>query len=788
MTRRLLIGTLLAVWVYSPAGAAPAVVRTSEDLKGRAYATVWGEGFVEGKTTVKIAPQTRTWDQVRAKASLEQGVDLGSLPARPVADARQVIPKRVRPDLMLIEYAFPAMPTPTVLWVEADGEASTGWVINRPQLWWLSTDRAAPGERVRGFGRNLLGQQPQTAPHIFLKREGEPAITCPFAGGGIDGNITDDAVSLTYETSFAIPKDTAAGKYAVWFHGGMGEQHGWSHPVDLEVAAAEPEPALKVDAVAHGVQADGFTDDTLAIHAAIKEAYRAGGGTVILPAGTLLISNTIALPPKVSLQGAGMDNTVLRMCPGKKFQGLLDVDLVPKNEAAQGYVPYWRNNFQLMLWVRTQSRLADLCVDLDGFPAGVAGCGVLVANGKEEAQDMVFERLATRAHVRERKIAPGGGWMPDVRGAQCFSVMRRTRVSGCQNFGLGVMYGAKAWYCQSLRNFNGGFGGAQAQYVLFEENVSQNIYGRRGFCGGGQYEAYFRNRVEETWLMVGGGEQYLHEGGGVKPYRVTGASARTIAVKDPPAKGAPGWWRVDDVAVLIARGKGCWQTRRVVGFQDGVYQLDRPWDVVPDETSLAMVGPIQCRSLWVRNYSGGGCNSLSLYSTNVEQIVAGHEFHNSGIVMNHGHYDKITCVYFNEFRDCRVVGGEGMESMALIFFDPSKPPDRLPYPVLAGCEWRGNQLEETVFLYGGNPWNDARWIEFHSQGAIMVHSSRRGLVFDGDFQYGHLITGNTIRRARGGSGIFVDGDTSNVYVVGNHIEGCATPVSHYGRDRYVESN
>ena len=170
--------------------------------------------------------------------------------------------------------------------------------------------------------------------------------------------------------------------------------------------------------------------------------------------------------------------------------------------------------------------------------------------------------------------------------------------------------------------------------------------------------------------------------------------------------------------------------------------------MVPDETSLALVGSIQCRSLWVRNYSGGGCNSLSLYSTNVEQIVAGHEFHNSGIAMNHGHYDTGTCVWFNEFRDCRVSGGEGMESIALIYFDPKKPPERLPYPTLAGCEWRDNQLEDTVFLYGGNPWGDARWIEFHSQGAIMVHSSRRGLVLDGDFQYAHLLTGNTIRPGR----------------------------------------
>jgi hypothetical protein len=202
------------------------------------------------------------------------------------------------------------------------------------------------------------------------------------------------------------------------------------------------------------------------------------------------------------------------------------------------------------------------------------------------------------------------------------------------------------------------------------------------------------------------------------------------------------------------------------------------------------LGRQECRSLFVRNYSGGGVNSLSLYGSNVEQVVAGHEFRYSGIGMNYVTYGTDCGAFFNEFRDCLVVNGDGMESLVLVYYpDLTKPPGVLPYPMIAGCEWRGNELQDTGFYsYGGSPWGDPRWIEFHSQGALMVHAANYGKNFHGVFQYGLLVTGNHVVRARGGSGIFVGPDTSNVFVVGNQTEGCATPVSHYGRDHYVEGN
>jgi hypothetical protein len=158
--------------------------------------------------------------------------------------------------------------------------------------------------------------------------------------------------------------------------------------------------------------------------------------------------------------------------------------------------------------------------------------------------------------------------------------------------------------------------------------------------------------------------------------------------------------------------------------------------------------------------------------------------------MNGSGWRPSMCSFFSEFRNCLVTNGSGMESLVVAYVpDINNPPAPFPYPQVAGCEWRDNDLQDNGFYsYGGSKWNDVRWIEFHSQGALMVHAANYGKNVHDVFQYGLLIASNHVVRARGGSGIFVGPDTSNVFVVGNQTEGCATPVSHYGQDDYREGN
>jgi hypothetical protein len=64
---------------------------------------------------------------------------------------------------------------------------------------------------------------------------------------------------------------------------------------------------------AYGAVGDAVTDDTAAIQAAIAAASAAGGGTVLLPIGTVLVSATLTLASNVTLQGVSCWKSTIKL-------------------------------------------------------------------------------------------------------------------------------------------------------------------------------------------------------------------------------------------------------------------------------------------------------------------------------------------------------------------------------------------------------------------------------------------------------------------------------------------
>ena len=65
----------------------------------------------------------------------------------------------------------------------------------------------------------------------------------------------------------------------------------------------------------YGVVGDGTTDNHTALNNLISEVSAAGGGTIVLPPGPIMTSQTIVMQPLVHLRGMGWFNSAIRLLP-----------------------------------------------------------------------------------------------------------------------------------------------------------------------------------------------------------------------------------------------------------------------------------------------------------------------------------------------------------------------------------------------------------------------------------------------------------------------------------------
>ena len=121
------------------------------------------------------------------------------------------------------------------------------------------------------------------------------------------------AMSTLTATAADYPRPTTAA--ALWQQFRLAP---YTHPNIPNVAFAGagfsekplPEPAVVANVRAEGAKGDGVADDTAAFKAALAKA--AGGGAVLVPAGTYKLSEVRALTkPGLGVRGEGQDKTVL---------------------------------------------------------------------------------------------------------------------------------------------------------------------------------------------------------------------------------------------------------------------------------------------------------------------------------------------------------------------------------------------------------------------------------------------------------------------------------------------
>jgi len=502
-------------------------------------------------------------------------------------------------------------------------------LVNCPEMWWALGDCVVsqtpfgawrwedaathPGGVLRLFGRCLqLGPR---QPMVGLRSpQGEVTYLRPSSADGWSLTVT-------------VPAHLTPGRYELWVHNGYGGRDGWSGPLPLAVVPRKEKslPGLKV--TDFGARGDDATDDTGAIKAALEEAKERGGAIVLLPRGRFFVTETLEIPPRVTLRGAGRELTAL--C-------IPDTDEPPEvwlqgthHFALEDLTIYCSNHRHLiasdMSGVPERSghvRLARLRIRADAYRGHL----------KPEQVDARF-RTALR-------LSTGGGDTvrlsgPDIRITDCdlYGSGRSLylyRVVGALVANNILHNGRWGWY-----NFN------CCENVVFEHN---RIVGADLMSTGGSYACYGPEGVSRHIFTAHNVYENLHgwdreaftsdAGGGAYFGAVAECRGKELVLADEPN------WRQRDwhnalVAIVAGRGRGQWRYLR--SWEGKRVQLDRPFDVAPDETSRLTITMMHQRYLFYDNEFRDVGIAIQFYGTAIEHVVANNRCWRAGGYHAFGH-------------------------------------------------------------------------------------------------------------------------------------------------------
>lgn len=218
------------------------------------------------------------------------------------------------------------------LWVKNNAGWSKPAFVNKTEIFWASEHLVYPGQKVRIFGRNFEN---------ILQLEGKD-INAALKLVNVNDNSMIDAEILDisqYTIDFEIPAKVDKGeKYSVMVTNGAGGDYGWSRMEDTEALTVIDHKykigslknrlgldAAWIDNIPHNnfinvksfnAKGDGQTDDTRAIQSALDEAKQKGGGIVYLPEGTYLFAE-LNIPANTVLLGESKEKTLLRYKGGR---------------------------------------------------------------------------------------------------------------------------------------------------------------------------------------------------------------------------------------------------------------------------------------------------------------------------------------------------------------------------------------------------------------------------------------------------------------------------------------
>lgn len=601
--------------------------------------------------------------------------------------------------------------------------------LNLPTIYWTQGnlgEAASPGEWLRIFGRNIV-RRPDRARLVLTPDGGGTPIKPALSGGGM------------WQATFQLPDDAKAGRYRARLSNGDGGDGEWVDAGYFEVRASAPDPGHSFDVRAYGAVGDGKANSTRQVRLALEAASEKGGGTVYFPRGRYLISETLVIPPGVSLRGERTDL----------------VNLV---------FPDFTDAPDVLIKGTSRFSIEDLTIYASNHGHIISG-GLIGNEPAPDASDIAIRRVRIRAsafrgHMTPQQTFQRMGVLQMRYPASPDSIRLsgdRIVVSDCDVVGSGrslyLLRVSNGVVSGNILN-NGRFGWYSitgSNRVIFENNTvaaadlqgsgggintlsnavsaSENIFvSRNSFKGliGGDREAMTTD---------GPGGYYFGGAQSTAPNQISLLGALNDRVVSSKWAGA---------VVMVVDGTGAGQAVRVAEFTQTQapsqmsITLDRPLQVSLDATSVICVNQMQQNYLIIDNQFEDTGVAAQTYGTALNHVIAGNRsVRTGGFYARAGIYFHFQPGWQLQLLDNRIVEGNSYQAgpdreissgeavVAVQGIQPDNRPNRPP--LLRAIVVRGNQLDQDSHI-------EVRGVSPASPGIRDI-----------------IVEGNTIGASRGGA-------------------------------------
>jgi hypothetical protein len=483
--------------------------------------------------------------------------------------------------------------------VVSGGAASTAVIINAPDPWWVQGDHgetASPGGWLRVFGKCLSFSKrarqtraPQSTALLRSQRGAELLLPAKAAS--------------CYALTFELPADLASGSYALMVHNGFGGDATWREVGAVTMARPKPWPVAV------------FNAKELGFAAALKSAEENGGGVIYFPRGRYQMAGQIKLPDRTVLRGESTDLVSIYWADMTQPPDAL---ITGKTFAIEDLTIYCQGYYRNVIEDQAESdgvRLRRLRIRADCFWA-------LGEPGKENRGRIAVESV-------------------NITGDAMVLHGRNFQVTDCDilcaNRGIGLQTASWGYVARNQVHYgNNGVTIEAGNRIILEDNdiigsdmmaTGNNIstYGRSP----AEYVYYARNRLANAYgqdreLMTFDGSGGLYFGAvaaatGKRLVLAHDPLERSYATGGEPRPPAPNSWV--GAAVCILDGRGAGQYRRVASHDGRAWNIDRPWTIPPDETSLISIVPFRGHVLFVGNTLTDG-GAVQAFGTSLDSIFA----------------------------------------------------------------------------------------------------------------------------------------------------------------------